>query len=179
MKIYKLGSAEAFRFYLPQRESDYRLFTCLPPPPCKEDWTPVEMVRVDRDGGRKLQPSDFPGWAGGDLMLNERAASALSDVLLPFGELLPLTTDDSSALFVFNAKRIDALDEEKSKLLRLPDRGQVILVSEAVFKEELLAGVEAFRLPHSGTPIYVSQHFVARVREEKLVGLDFELAWAS
>jgi hypothetical protein len=140
-------------------------------------WSPLPVQRYsDR---RNKKPADFP-WLGGHvLIMRRRAVDALADMLEAGGEILPLATNDGVDLYLLNVTRvIDALDEERSTLLRLPDSGKVILITAPAFHEPLVRGVDFFKLPRHANRIFVGERFVERVHAAGLVGVEFRLAWS-
>jgi hypothetical protein len=134
----------------------------------------MRRVRMDERSGFK--PSDFP-WLGSDvLVMRPRAVLALRPMLEAHGEILPLATDDDVKLFALNVTRVlDALDQEKSSILRIPGTNRIMDIKKAVFRDELLQGVDIFRLPHRASPTYVSQRFVDAVAAAGLEGLEFKV----
>ncbi|GAA0960243.1 hypothetical protein GCM10009558_078910 [Virgisporangium aurantiacum] len=80
------------------------------------------------------------------------------------GELLPLACADAN-LVVFNATRvIDALDEERSDVLRLGP-AQILDIRRAAFRGELLTGSAVFKIPQMlFGPLYFTSTMVERIR---------------
>lgn len=158
------------------RDDDYEVFLAFDGSPRAADWTPVKVRRVRADERQDCKPSDFP-WLGSDvLIMRTRAVLALRPMLDAHGELLPLATDDDVKLFALNVTTvIDALDEEKSSILRFPGSGRIMGIDKAVFRDELLGDVDIFRLPHRASATYVSERFVDAVKTAGLEGLEFNV----
>jgi hypothetical protein len=81
-------------------------------------------------------------------------------------------------LYVLNVTRIlDAIDEERSSILRFPGTDRVMRIRKIAFVPSLVQDIDIFRLPHLSTPTYVSQRFVDRVNSVKPRGLEFLPVW--
>jgi hypothetical protein len=105
--------------------------------------------------------------------------AALMGLISGNAEVLPLLSDEGAELFVLNVTCvIDALDQERSEVLRFPG-GRIMLIKQPVFKQDLLNGVELFRLPHRASSTYVGSNFVTAVRAAGLEGLEFREAKTS
>lgn len=178
--VYDILGSDKYEFIDCVIEDDYEVFNSLQGLPVADTWEPVRVVRVRiDDDGEATQPSDFPCYPGGDLILRQRAVFALRDILEEGGEILPLKTDDNVPLFVLNVTRVlDAKDEDKSHIVRFPDSGQSMTVWAHAFHEPVIRDVPFFKLPYRGSPMFVGEPFRERVQEAGLVGLDFILAWS-
>jgi hypothetical protein len=126
LTISRPSVPEGFEWVLPRDHVDFEIFRQFDGSRRTHSWQPVavELLRID-DEGVPRQPADLP-WLGDHvLVLTSRAVRVLGEVLLPFGELLPLACADSE-LFVYNPLRVvDALDGERSKVVRF-SRGRVM-----------------------------------------------------
>ena len=80
---------------------------------------------------------------------------------------------DNQKLYAFNCNVIDALDEEKSEIIRLKSSGKILLVKKIVFKDEKSINADIFRLKYSSSPTFVSEKFIKLYNEYKFVGLKF------
>ena len=150
----------------------YEILSSLDGTPCLSVWRPLKAERVKDDETQEGRASDFP-WMACNLVMRQKAVDALRDILKKSGEILPLATDDGVELYLLNVHGVDALDEEKSSIVRYEKSGKIMLITKAVFFDNALEGVDIFRLPHKGGQIYVSEVFVERVRTAGLVGIDF------
>ena len=145
--------------------------------PRRATWEPLRVERFAE--GRARRPADFPTMAVGDvLVMRESAAEALRDMFEAGGELLPLATGDDVPLFILNVTRvIDALDEDRADVLRFPD-GRIAYLNAPAFHADKVRDVDFFKLAGRRSEIFVGERFVARVREAKLVGLEFRPVWS-
>ncbi|GAB4536996.1 MAG: hypothetical protein Tsb0020_51690 [Haliangiales bacterium] len=173
MRIYKPIVADNYERLHCVDGGDYDLFADFDGTPRRDSWTPVLVKRVGCDEPGDTLASDFP-WFGSDvLMFRTNAVVALRDLLERHGELLPLATEDDVKLFAFNAWVVDALDEERSQLMRVSLTGNIMYIQKPVFFDDKIRGLDIFRLPYRGKPTYVSERFVERVHQAGLVGLEF------
>jgi hypothetical protein len=177
--IYEPNPIDGYEWVRCVELDDYRVFKALDGTPRADSWEPIQVKRFVPEGQRAAKANDFP-WLNIDLIMRRRAVDALCDFMEPYGEFLPLLVDDDVELFVFNVTQVvDALDEEHSVLERFED-GAVMWIDSYVFHEPLIRGVDLFKIPTlSKSLTYVSERFVSAVAEAGLVGLEFELLWAS
>jgi len=143
-------------------------------------WKPISVQRVTYDHrGRAFKRSDFPWLGSHALVMRRKANDALHDILDAHGEVLPLTTNDGVDLYVFNARRVDALDEQHSSIEKFPN-GRIMFISKVAFVASAIEGLDAFRLAsNKASPTYVSETFIERYNAASLCGLDFNLVWSS
>lgn len=137
---------------------------------------PMHLIR--KDGRKSLAESDSPWLGGHALIFRERASEALRSILEPCGELLPVDCRDAS-LLIYNVTRvIDALDESSSELVRFSS-GRVMGITRYAFRPELIAGVDAFKIPNLRVSrTFLSARFVQAWKDNGLRGLDFQQVWA-
>jgi hypothetical protein len=89
--------------------------------------------------------------------------------------LLPLTFVDET-YFVYNTTRIiDALDEDRSSVVRFRT-GEIMRIADYAFREKV-ALLPIFRIPQSRVKVFVTDSFVERVRASALTGFDLRLLW--
>lgn len=176
--VYEPGAAEGFEFCHPVRQEDFEtLCTTIDGTPRAWTWRSPAMHLIHADEGQTLLESDSPWLGAHALIFRRRAALALEPILSGCGELLPLACAEAD-LVVFNVTQIlDALDEAASELTRFSS-GRVMLVKRPVFRPEVIAGVDAFKLSSLRvSPTYVSQRVVEQVRSSGLRGLTFRRVW--
>lgn len=161
-------------------ERDYEIFLSFDGGSRASTWKPVRVRRVRADDRQEFRESDFPWLGSHALVLRQRAVKALGHTIEQCAELLPLETDDEAELFVLNVLRVvDALDEERSSVVRFPSSNRVMRVTRPHFREAVIRGLDMFRLPFRASPTYVSQGFVDAASAANLVGLDFRKVWSA
>lgn len=75
---------------------------------------------------------------------------------------------------------VDALDEDRSELMRSPSTGRILNVERAVFRASALEGVPIFKVPQFARgSLYVADPVVELVRGSGLKGLDFDETWSA
>jgi hypothetical protein len=154
--------------------ADYETFLSFDGSRRAATWTPIKVRRVRADNHHACRASDFP-WLGSQvLIMRQRAIDSLRGLFEAHGEILPLTTDDDSHLFALNVTTVlDALDEERSAIRRIPGTQKIMQIKNAVFRTSRVEGVDIFRLPHRASGTYVSDRFVDAYGKAGLVGLEF------
>ena len=149
LEIYRPAVPEGFEWVLPVDDDDFETFQGFDGTRRGPSWKPipVKVLRVD-DQGEPSRPADLP-WLGRHvLILTPRATHVLGERLQEFGELLPLSCVDAE-LFVYNPLHvIDALDEDRSEVVRFTS-GRVMKINRHVFRPEVLAGVPIFKSPNT------------------------------
>jgi hypothetical protein len=144
--------------------------------PIKHGWKGKERFRFVP---ANLPKGDTPGFSGSIPVFNRNAVNALSDMLEPNGELLPITCEGED-YFLFNVTRlVNALDEENCDLERFDD-GRIMTIDHYSFFKERLRGEVVFKLPQKPLSwVYVTDPFVLKVNATGLRGFKFPLVWSS
>ncbi|WP_309085513.1 imm11 family protein [Chelativorans sp.] len=182
MRIYVPTVQSRQEWILPRDPEDNFVLTELGGK-AQPDWRPLEMeFLTEFDDGTARQHSDLP-WCGEHvLMLRPRAVEALRPLLVQYGEILPLRC--AEPVWLFNVTTtIDALDEDRSRIVRFDDGGGFLDIEEHVFWPERIGGAEIFKLPESPggvhvSSIYLQEGMVRRIGELGLKGVAFRLVWS-
>lgn len=181
VKIFQINAPEGFDWVLPVDEQDFEALR-FDGRPRQGSWTPIKMRRLTIDErGRPLAESDFPSCSGGEmLLLRQGAVDALGDILTACGELLPLECVGGTPLWTLNVTTlIEALDEESSKLLRMPESGEILRVKTPVFRPEAVSKAQIFKLSRMPRGlIYVTEPVARHVKSLPLRGIEFKQVWA-
>lgn len=177
MRIYRFQVQEGYEWVVPVEDGYFEAFRAFDGSRKAANWQPIRMRLVDKDErGRRLLPSDIP-WLGEHApVLRRKAVERFGSMLAADGELLPLACDEAE-LFVFNVTSVvDALDLDRSELLRFPSTGRIMKVKTHVFRPERLSGVRAFKVPELlRSSLFVTDE-VVRVAGG-LTGVGFKLLW--
>ena len=175
--VYKYRPVEGLEWLLPVVSQDSRKLR-FDGTPRAAAWTPVRVNRLRRwEDGTALMPGDFP--AGSGFAVSRAAKEHLGSCLEEAGELLPLECRNGEFWTLNVTRLLDALDEERSEVLRATDTGEILMIHRHSLIRERL-GPEIFKL--SQTPrgsIYFTEAFVNRVRATPLKGIDFKLVWSA
>ncbi|TPJ62173.1 DUF1629 domain-containing protein [Mesorhizobium sp. B2-7-1] len=170
--IHQFAVSEGQEWVLPVDDETYEVFFGLDGRSL-DGWQPPVMRRVEE--GERLY-SDFP-WLGEHApLLRQAAVDALAATLAPYGELVALRGEKVWLLNV--TKVIDALDEANSRIVRFDD-GDILAIERYAFDAAKIGTAEVFKLPMRGSPVFVNEVFVERVRNAGLRNVSFEPVWAS
>jgi hypothetical protein len=166
---------ERYRWLTLARESDFDVLSHLIGTSAGSNWVPLAAEWIDDELNAGKPKSDFPT-LGTAPVFSHRAVDALLDLLIESGELLPLRIAEG-AHYVYNTTRVlDALDEERSTVVRFPD-GNVMRIENYEFREEMIRAFPVFRIPQSRAKVFVTDVFVERVTSTRLTGFDFRPIW--
>ena len=138
------------------------------------DWEPVP-VEPDEEDGDHLPASDFPSLLVSHMpIFSQRAVDELGDILEPNGQLLPLDYN-RGLYYAYNVtKLVNALDEERSEIVRF-STGRIMDIKRYAFvRDELDEGLTIFKLlPTPLLRVFVTDRFVKAVEEAGLTGFKF------
>jgi hypothetical protein len=179
LKVFTLEIEEGFEFVRDVDSDKYALLDELfDGTPRVATWNPVSVEIVSQEKPRRsLRRSDAP-WIGSNiLILRPEAAAALTPFLARYGELLPLSCEQSG-LTAFNALCVvDALDEDASVLKRF-STGRIMWIKRHVFRKELVHGLQVFKITSlQPSPLFVGEEFVKLWQASGLKGLEFPQVW--
>jgi hypothetical protein len=176
LRVYEPGVRPGFEWVLPVHDTDHEYLWSLDGTPRQATWRPVPVARLTADEhGNPRAEADLP-WLGGHvLVLRPSAVAALGPLLERHGELLPLDCPDAD-LWLFNTMTVvDALDEERSELVRFDD-GAIL----AVERYEFRAVAPIFKVPQLlRGPLFVSDEFASVLTAAGLTGLELTEVWRS
>ena len=141
-----------------------------------DEWEKVEVeVRFKGELGH-VEPDimDFGGLTG--VVLTSKAREILEDLILPFGELLPLEMGSSLVYLINPTMVLDCVDEDKSEMeIVSPLKRKKI--TKYVFKE--IEYPPIFRLKNELLNYIVNEEFVKRLKENNLEGYKIRELWDS
>lgn len=153
--------------------------------PIKDLWNPFYVTLIKDKP--KWPTVDTPGLFPGFFVIRQRIVDLIGDVLIKYGELLPLHSSDDS-FFIYNVNNIiyDALDIKNSSIFftRYPGCSAMTSVDIFKFHEDSIGESSIFRIPQfyidkAYPDIYVTEDFKNLVRRKKIVGWQFEMIWDS
>ncbi|MGH9962797.1 MAG: imm11 family protein [Pyrinomonadaceae bacterium] len=133
---------------------------------------------VALEGYEDLPLGDFPLMALHVPVFSERAVALLQPVLIENGELLPLSCNEGS-YFAYNVTTVlDALDVEKSSVIRFTDGGIIDITRHEFFPTKVTSLI--FKIPQMPRmDVFVTDEFQEAVSRHDLKGFDFKLVWKS
>ncbi|MGX7828887.1 imm11 family protein [Actinokineospora sp. 24-640] len=177
--VYEPRVQPGYEWVAPELDTDHEVFWSLDGTPLGATWRRLPVVRFaseGRDGGSV--EADLP-WLGTHvLVLRPRAVDVLGPVLVEHGELLPLACQDAD-LWLFNVLTVvDALDEERSDLVRF-DEGNVMEVRSCAFVADRVVGLPVFKVPQLlRWSLYFGQDFARLITRSGLTGLGLAQVWS-
>jgi hypothetical protein len=177
-KVFQLRpSAESHQWLTLSRETDFDVLHDFDGLPVGAAWRPLAGEWITEGAEWRKPRSDFPV-LGSTPTFSHRAVDALLDLLVPSGELLPLS-GDASGLFVYNVTRVvDALDEERSTLVRFPSSNRVMWVIKHAFHPERVNGETIFKVPQIRGAVFTTEQLLHRARTARLTGFDLSEVWS-
>jgi hypothetical protein len=144
--------------------------------PMRNRWTRNERFLFYPSRKRN---GDTPGLTAHIPVFSPRAVLALGDLLEDNGELLRITCEGEEYYLLNVTRLVDALDEPNCQIVRFDD-GRIMKIDGYSFVEEKLIGVGLFKVPQKPLGnVYVTDHFVSRVKAAKLKGFKFPRIWST
>ena len=171
--FYKVFCEDDYEIINPINKNDYDLLNSFDGISRKDIWHDFEVTFEAADKGKGKKKSDFPWYMSSVLILQENVILKMKDFFEANGELLPIHSSDNKKLFAFNCNMVDALDEEKSDIIRLGSSGKILLVKKTIFKNEKEIQADIFRLNYKSSPTFVSEKFIEMYKKYNFCGLKF------
>lgn len=139
----------------------------------RDNYTPITLKQCRSDTGKKNFQFDISSMLTPFFVFSETAINALEDILLPRGQVLPITTESKKKKF-FGYYPTNPLsgcfDKEKSKY-REAEHGLIVerpvLIANNITDEYLFSIEESIRW------VFVTDKFKQRVEEAGLLAFDF------
>ena len=140
----------------------------------KGDWVPVPVEFGTKRFGRRTD-WDIDWGLGPLFFLTERGVDVLRPLIEPYGEFLPLTSNDGE-FYAYNTTHIiDALDYDASDFTRFPSSGRISGWNHLAFKEDMIAECPLFLVPEFPKgDLFLTQHFVECCAKHELKGIKFK-----
>lgn len=177
MRVFELRpDVESYRLLDVLNDADMRVLSNLHDGPVGAAWQPLRVEWIEDKLNAGKPTSDFPT-LGTIPAFSERAVDALLDLLIENGEILPLDSPVEK-YFAYNAtRRLDALDEERSSLVRF-DTGRIMDVRAYEFFPEKVGTTAIFRLRQLRGRTFVTDAFANRIEDAGLTGFDLQQVWS-
>jgi hypothetical protein len=138
-------------------------------------WSAVEMTLVREDEGRQFQ---LPWLGDHALVLRTSAADVVGPLVEGQAELLPLSCDDTDLWLLHAIEERDALDEDRSDIVRFPSSGRIMTIRSHAFERKALDGARCFKIPQMPAgSIFLSGEVVDAVVSAGLTGFAPEMVW--
>jgi len=113
-----------------------------------------------------------------DLLIMDRLAKKqLEEALAPYGEFLPVYSNDQELFFYHLLNKVPALDLEQSVFRRYPSSGRIADVRKYVFRKEIVENQVIFEIQDALAELFVTDRFVQLIENHQLKGVDYEPFW--
>jgi hypothetical protein len=183
MRIYELDTQEDQAYLSASKEVRRQ---CDPDPPrsLAATWSAPTCKIVGCDRYHSYLPkTDFPTFLPTTVVLSGRAVDRLRHILIPCGEILPIhLSNDRDTLYLFNVTRIvNAIDMTSSKFIRFPGGG-IMECERLIFDAARIPDdTWFFKTTQLGavTEIFATDAAVTAVKQARLTGYKFRLAWSN
>lgn len=151
----------------------------------RDNWTePKLRFLKPRESGFADEQADWsidtdaPWMPGLALGLSRRAADRLGEVLLCYGEFLPVDCDEGEFVIYHCMNQLDgALDGDRSEGSRSRD-GRLLSLKKPAFRPAVVRGQDVFTVPAPNPyTLFVSDRFVQLANASGLVGMNFVPVW--
>jgi len=172
---YEVKGSERYEGVQVCDDSDYGSLDSFDGTPRVHNWKAVKVSLITVDMGKSYKQADFPWLGGYALVMRKKAVEGLRSIWNACGEILPLLeTEKGILLQAFNSQVVDALDEAKSTIWRIPDTDRINRLKTVTLIGDRIAGFDVFRLPYKVSSTYVSERFKQQYEALRLTGLDFK-----
>lgn len=178
MKIYEPDVQESFEWVVLRRDDDFELIRGLGSAAVARTWEPppVRLLSYDDRTGQRRAYADLPWLGEHTLVLRDDTIEALRPLLRPFGEFLPLACSEARLALVHVTNVIDALDEERSEILRFPTSGRIMKIARHEFKHRVVVPPQAFKIPQMPRgAIFLTEDLVRNIDAFGFKGTTFRL----
>ncbi len=180
LRVYEFSVVEGYEWVRPIAEEDFELFRQFDGTPCLDRWRPIPVGLVKEDEhGQRFAPSEFP-WLGEHAPIMKPSAAACIRGCVPGdeAELLPLLCEEVELTLLNPLRVVDALDLERSTMVRYPSSGRIMTVKSLVFEAVKIDGLTVFRVPELlRTAVFVTGPLVDAVTDAGFEGVGFNLLW--
>ena len=132
-------------------------------------WKPFPTSFVDAWGAPKGLMPDITTWTNATLVLSPKAHRLLSDLMEPWGEMLPLLINNET-FFLFNPQHFGEPDKEAFEY----DGTELNNLVKPAFKTDAVKDMLLYKCPVVGADsLYCNQRFKDAVQSFELSGLSF------
>jgi len=178
MKVFQPQGQEGFEWIVPVNENDFEFLTTLNGTRHKNRWTPLPMRLITDDEGESFKESDFP-WLGYHVpVLSDRARRVVEPLVEKDAELLPVACEGRSLWLLNVCTIVDALDLERSEIMRFESSGRIMDIKRHVFYPDRLEGIDVFKLENMRRgSTYLSARVMRAIEAAPLVGYGFRVVW--
>lgn len=176
--VYRVIRSQSYR--LLQLENPHPFFQLLQSAfeqPWRENWEPEQFRLTTGPKEQHLSYGELSFLIPSIPLIHEQIIDSLSKYLTPFGECLPMISENGVYYAYHMLRGYDALDQEKSTPYRYPEKS--LQMDRIEFQPEKITQPLLFRLPHSFAPFFATESLIKRLHELNGKGWQFEKCWES
>ena len=142
-----------------------------------EYWPSLDSEFVSHSHNARLPIPDVSKWIDASLVLSPKAHRLLKELLEPFGEFLPVTTDDER-YFIFNCLTfVDADESQSEKQLY---EGEEVGIKSLIFDNASAEGKLIFKCRYQHClDVFCTERLKNLIEDFGLSGINFDLNLAS
>lgn len=175
MTIWRVGSDIHMGPYLVVKDvRDFAVFKNDSNELLEPKWHPVE---IEDDPNSHLAPpnpeiSNFPGLSPSTHVWDQKAVDILRPLVSVSVEILPLVYRTARYYYIRVLQLQNCFDADRAEFFNSGER--LRKVTKFAFKDDCLGGRHIFRLPETGSQVYVSDTFKQKVEQSDLKGYTFK-----
>lgn len=137
----------------------------------KDRWNPIQSKFIPIGGKSNVPIPDICRWMGATLILSPKAYESLSELLAPYGELLPVQVGDD-IFHIFNCMTYAKVDESRSE--RTYTGSVIDEIKKIVFDSDDVTNKIAFKTDFNQCiDIFCNEQLKNAVDKSKLTGVIF------
>lgn len=176
--VYQVFRSRRYRlFQLENPQLFFQLLKHSSDQPWQENWNPNQFFLQTGPKEQQLSYGELSFLIPSIPLIHERLIDSLSSLLTPYGELLPMPSENGIYYAYHVLKAYDALDWERSITYRYPK--SLVQIQRYEFQVEKVKRPLFFRLPHSYAPFFATESFLQRLNDLNGEGWQFEKCWES
>ncbi|HDU5650673.1 TPA: hypothetical protein RFV74_002327 [Klebsiella aerogenes] len=143
--------------------------------PFGEDYQAITLELRSNDMGKRNYRFDFSSALSPFFVLSEQALDRLGDILLPRGQILPVTTESKKKTFwgYYPTNMLSGCFDRESSLFREAKYG--LIIERPVLKADKITDDYLFSIEEDISRVFVTEAFKHRVEEAGLLGFEFSV----
>jgi len=178
VNIFEPDVLEGYEWIVPVNQDHFEFLRTLSGTRLKDRWKPLPMRLITDDEGESFKESDFPFLGTHVLVMSDRASQVVGPLVEKDAELLPVACEGRNLWLLNVCTIIDALDIERSEIVRFQSDGAIMCIDKHVFHPNRLQGIDIFKLENMRRgSTYLSERVVRAIEAAPLVGYAFRLVW--
>jgi hypothetical protein len=170
MNYYFLGAAEGYDWIWSKEVELGRYALDYEAKPMKDTWKIPNLEYVEGKGKKKF---DVCSACAPLYFFSKKTLYVIGDILIKYGEILPVNSPKDNFVAFHCTNVIDALDKGLSAITWRD--GRISLINKFVLRGDVIKDNEIFRIPESSAMYtFFSENIKNRIEDAKLVGFSFD-----